>query len=170
MPNPQEDAASSKPANPNPEAVERPLRIEQILEALPPFVGKLSDLEIDTSLTPFTDEAGIDNFIKDYLPRDLVSKHIRNGDEYAPRAYTNKIYESVPNSAPGRAVVEARLIQVLMLNRLNNEISRAKEELDQLKKTPGIQPSDERIQAKEEELGDLYDDLSRWNERLDTIK
>lgn len=130
----------------------------------------MSDLAIDTSFTPFKDEAGVDKFIKDYLPRDLVSKHIQDGDEYAPRAYTNKIYESVPNSAPGRAVVEARLIQVLMLNQLNKQIERVKGELDNLKNTPGIQPLDERIKAREEELADLYDDLSRWQERLDTVK
>lgn len=144
-------------------------RKKEIMAKLPPFEGKLSDVIEVSHFVTMSDEE-IDQFILDNLSGKAIMKDVGEGDEFAPRQYAMDMFPPGDDHQVNRAAVEARLTQVLVLQPLKKEIERVKEELQVLEQTPGIEPGDERLLAKQEELADLYQDLSQCELRLEANK
>jgi hypothetical protein len=143
-------------------------RRKDIMAKLPPFEGKLSDL-LEISEFVELDDEGIDQFILKNLDGQAIMKDVAGGDVFAPREYAMFMFSSDDHQAK-RAAVEARLTQVLVLKPLQKEIERVKAELAVLEQTPGIEPDDERIEARKEQLAELYQDLSQCELRLEANK
>ncbi|WP_294222999.1 hypothetical protein [Prosthecobacter sp.] len=144
-------------------------RKRAIMAKLPPFEDKLSDLmEIPEFVE--LDAEGIDQFILENLPGQAIMKDVAEGDEFAPRQYAMDMFPPGSDHQAKRAAVEARLTQILVLKPLQKEIERVKAELAELEQTPGIEAGDERIEAKKEQLGELYQDLSQCELRLEANK
>lgn len=78
--------------------------------------------------------------------------------------------DGIQANSRDRLAIEARMVQQREIEPLQAQIAKAEAELEVLQETPGIEPGDERLEAKKAELNDLYEDLDNWEVRVEALE